>query len=266
MKKNRKPVRFTGQHFTIDHILITDAINFIDIRKHDTVLDIGAGKGFITTHLLARCNKIYAIENDQTLANFLKQKFGDNKCVEIIYRDFRNFNVPKVNFKVVANIPYCLTSKVLKYLMYVNMEYFAGASLIMQFEPAYKLTSKGGSDPLKLFYRTFYDFQIICEIAPHSFAPPPTVKSALLGIIKKKNCSIGIEMKERYFRYLYFIFRNPSTNVLTVLKTIFRKSQARRIIKKLYLQKNSKISELSADKIAACFQQMILVVPDRFQP
>src|SRR5690606_38128336 len=129
-----------------------------------------------------------------------------------------------------------------------------------------KLTSKCSPDPLKLFYRTFYDFQIICEINPNSFVPPPKVKSALVGIIKKENCSIRIEMKERYLRYLYFMFRHPSTNVLTALKTIFRKSQVRHVIEKLKLQQSIKVYELSAEKIAACFQQMILVVPDRFQP
>src|SRR5690606_8249132 len=114
---------------------------------------------------------------------------------------------------------------------------------------------------------TFYDFQIIYEISPSSFAPPPKVRSALLGIIRKKNCHIGVEMKERYLRYLCFLIRNPSSNVLTVLKTIFRKShQARQVIEKLGIKGDIKISELSAKEIATCFQQMILKVPDRFHP
>src|SRR5690606_2365329 len=164
MKKNRIPIRFTGQHFTIDNLLVADAVNLVKIKNDDTVLDIGAGKGIITTHLFKRCNKVYAVENDKYLAKYLKQKFIDHESVEIINQDFRNFKAPKVNFKVVANIPYFLTSNILKYLMYDNMEYFDSASLIMQFEPASKLTVNCTSDPFKLFYRTFYDFQIIYEI------------------------------------------------------------------------------------------------------
>ena len=52
MIKNKLPVRFTGQHFTIDKVLIADAIKIAKINETDTVLDIGAGKGFITVHLV----------------------------------------------------------------------------------------------------------------------------------------------------------------------------------------------------------------------
>ena len=54
MTKKKLPVRFTGQHFTIDKVLIKDAIRQANISNQDTVLDIGAGKGFLTVHLLTR--------------------------------------------------------------------------------------------------------------------------------------------------------------------------------------------------------------------
>lgn len=56
MNKNKLPVRFTGQHFTIDKVLIEDAIKQSRINQNDTVLDIGAGKGFLTVQLLQRLN------------------------------------------------------------------------------------------------------------------------------------------------------------------------------------------------------------------
>ena len=56
MTKKKLPVRFTGQHFTIDKVLIKDAIRQADISNQDTVLDIGAGKGFLTVHLLKIAN------------------------------------------------------------------------------------------------------------------------------------------------------------------------------------------------------------------
>ena len=54
MTKKKLPVRFTGQHFTIDKVLIKDAIRQANISTQDTVLDIGAGKGFLTVHLLKK--------------------------------------------------------------------------------------------------------------------------------------------------------------------------------------------------------------------
>ena len=64
MKKNRVPVRFTGQHFTIDTRLINDAIRLADVQKEDLVLDIGAGLGFLTVHLAKNSDNVIAIEND----------------------------------------------------------------------------------------------------------------------------------------------------------------------------------------------------------
>ena len=67
MTKKKLPVRFTGQHFTIDKVLIKDAIRQANISNQDTVLDIGAGKGFLTVHLLKIANNVVAIENIRLL-------------------------------------------------------------------------------------------------------------------------------------------------------------------------------------------------------
>ena len=69
MTKKKLPVRFTGQHFTIDQVLIEDAIKQAQINSKDTVLDIGAGKGFITVHLLKKAGAVIAVESDGALVN-----------------------------------------------------------------------------------------------------------------------------------------------------------------------------------------------------
>lgn len=101
--KNKLPVRFTGQHFTIDKVLIADAIKIAKINETDTVLDIGAGKGFITVHLVRQCINLIAIENDKSLLCILKNKFANNYNVKIIDCDFRGYTIPKEILKL------CLT-------------------------------------------------------------------------------------------------------------------------------------------------------------
>lgn len=98
MIKNKLPVRFTGQHFTIDKVLIADAIKIAKINETDTVLDIGAGKGFITVHLVRQCKNLIAIENDKSLLCILKNKFANNYNVKIIDCDFRGYTIPKKKF------------------------------------------------------------------------------------------------------------------------------------------------------------------------
>lgn len=136
MIKNKLPVRYTGQHFTIDKVLIDDAIKIAKINESDTVIDIGAGKGFLTVHLVRQCTNIIAIENDKSLLSILKNKFSNNTNVKIIDCDFRCYTIPKRNFKVVSNIPFRITSEILKSLMFDSVEHFMGGSLIMQLEPA----------------------------------------------------------------------------------------------------------------------------------
>lgn len=85
-----------GQHSTIDKVLIKDAIRQANISNQDTVLDIGAGKGFLTVHLLKIANNVVAIENDTALVEHLRKLFsGCPKCslsvVILGILQFRNF-------------------------------------------------------------------------------------------------------------------------------------------------------------------------------
>ena len=88
MTKKKLPVRFTGQHFTIDKVLIKDAIRQANISNQDTVLDIGAGKGFLTVHLLKIANNVVAIENDTALVEHLRKLFSDARNVQVVGCDF----------------------------------------------------------------------------------------------------------------------------------------------------------------------------------
>ena len=175
MTKKKLPVRFTGQHFTIDKVLIKDAIRQANISNQDTVLDIGAGKGFLTVHLLKIANNVVAIENDTALVEHLRKLFSDARNVQVVGCDFRNFAVPKFPFKVVSNIPYGITSDIFKILMFESLGNFLGGSIVLQLEPTQKLFSRKLYNPYTVFYHTFFDLKLVYEVGPESFFPPPTV-------------------------------------------------------------------------------------------
>ena len=152
MTKKKLPVRFTGQHFTIDKVLIQNAIKIANISSQDTVLDIGAGKGFLTVHLLKIAHNVVAIENDTALVEHLRKLFSDTRNVQVVGCDFRNFAVPKFPFKVVSNIPYGITSDIFKILMFESLGNFLGGSIVLQLEPAQKLFSRKLYNPYTVFY------------------------------------------------------------------------------------------------------------------
>ncbi|WP_118196619.1 rRNA adenine N-6-methyltransferase family protein [Albibacterium indicum] len=262
MKKRSLPVRFTGQHFTIDTILIKDAIRLANIQKEDIVLDIGAGSGFLTIHLVKYSTNVVAIENDNSLVSELRSKFKTNRNVFIVGDDYRKFVVPQKSFKVVSNIPFALTSEILKSLMYSNMEFFKRGCLIMQLEAAQKLIRKKYFNPYIVFYHTFFEVGIIYEISPKCFMPPPTVKSALVKISKKKCIdNIGIETKEKYLSFLYFMTKSPHLPSRTVLKRIFRKHQVRDLANCYGLELDNPVSLMSSEQFLGCFLNMLRLVP-----
>ena len=265
MTKKKLPVRFTGQHFTIDKVLIKDAIRQANISNQDTVLDIGAGKGFLTVHLLKIANNVVAIENDTALVEHLRKLFSDARNVQVVGCDFRNFAVPKFPFKVVSNIPYGITSDIFKILMFESLGNFLGGSIVLQLEPTQKLFSRKLYNPYTVFYHTFFDLKLVYEVGPESFFPPPTVKSALLNI-KRKQLFFDFKFKAKYLAFISCLLEKPDLSVKTALKSIFRKSQVRSISEKFGLNLNAQIVCLSPSQWLNCFLEMLEVVPEKFHP
>lgn len=266
MKKKKLPVRFTGQHFTIDKVLIKDAITQANLKINDTVLDIGAGKGFLTVHILQNAKKVIAIENDIDLSQILRKKFNNSKVVQVVECDFKIFEFPKNPFKVVSNIPYGITSEILKKLMFENLLNFLGGTIILQFEPAKKLFSNKIYNPLVVFYHTFYDLKFLYEINPNSFLPPPTVNSALLKIKRKQTNEISFELKAKYLDFISFMLKEPNLSFRMAFKSIFRMKQIRFLSKKFGIELNDKIVCLSPIQWKSCFLEMLEVVPEKFHP
>lgn len=228
------------------------------------MLDIGAGRGFLTVHLVKHSDQVIAIENDFQLVLELRDKFK-YKSVKVFGVDFRQFSIPQRHFKVVSNIPYSITSYILRFLMFTNVKYFEGGSLVMQLEPAQRLVRRKFYNPYLVFYHSFFQLELIYEISPNSFIPPPTVKSALVKINKAQS-SVAVEMKEKYLAFLSSLLKNPEISIKQSLKRIFRKKQVRDLSQKHHLCLEHPIKEMAAKQFAACFMEMQKIVPEKFHP
>jgi len=266
MSKRKTPVRFTGQHFTINNALIEDKVEIAKIKDDDVVLDIGGGKGYITNYLVEKSNSIIVIENDKNLIRFLRKRFGDKPNVEIVYKDFRNYVLPKTAFKTVSNIPYGITSDILKKLMFNNVENFVGGVLIIQLEPVKKLFAHKVFNPYIIFYHTFFKLEYLYEIGPENFNPPPTVKSTLLKIEQRRNLSICASLNRKYLNFLFFMLQYPDLPVRTALKKIFRKRQVRQISTQYSINPDHLVTGITAEQWCICFKEMLKMVPKKYHP
>ena len=115
-KKYRAKKRL-GQNFLIDGEVIDDIIEAANIQKEDTVVEIGAGLGFVTEQLVQCAKKVYAVELDSDVIEVLKKIPCDN--LEILNQDILKTDISQFgsNLKVIANIPYYITSPILAHLL-----------------------------------------------------------------------------------------------------------------------------------------------------
>ena len=102
-----------SQHFLSSPKLALFLIGHSNIKKRDIVIDIGAGSGVITSALAKRCKKVIAIEPDHETAEKLRKNLKKFDNVEIVEQDFLDFELPKEEYKVFANPPFHLSSKIL---------------------------------------------------------------------------------------------------------------------------------------------------------
>ena len=131
-----------GQHFLIDNSVIEKELFIANLSTDDVVLEIGPGKGVLTQKLAERVRQVIAIELDNTLYHFLKQVLPEN--VLLIHQDIMDLSWDDIPFftKVVANLPYQISSPVTFKLFEVNFE---KAVLIYQKEFAERMIACSGS-------------------------------------------------------------------------------------------------------------------------
>src|SRR3990167_10971638 len=109
------PKKYLGQHFLKNKKILEEIARLAELSKKDIVLEIGPGHGELTEFLAQAAGKVIAVEKDRELIPFLEEKFKNQKNVKIISGDIlkiRNLRVK--NYKIVANIPYYITSRFLR--------------------------------------------------------------------------------------------------------------------------------------------------------
>src|SRR3989338_825706 len=120
--KTYKPKKSLGQNFLKSEPILRRIVEAGDVKKIDTILEIGPGKGALTEKLLERAGTVIAVEKDYELFEFLKKKFEKEIKIDalmLVHGDILEFDTSTYNldprpYKVIANIPYNITGAILK--------------------------------------------------------------------------------------------------------------------------------------------------------
>ena len=230
--KDIKPNKRLGQNFLIDKSALNKIISAADLSEKDIVLEIGPGTGILTRELLKTAQKVVAVEKDKKMAEILRDNFKEYKNLEVINKDILKIDDLNIKeYKLVANIPYYITSPIIrKFLEYPNPPKLM--VLTIQKEVAQRICAKPPDMNLLAVSVQFYAKpEIISHVFKNSFWPKPKVDSTILKIqdIKNKNPEVNIDS---FFILLKAGFKQPRKQLLNNISNGLRieKNEARNLL------------------------------------
>ena len=183
-----------GQNFLIDAAVPEAIVRAADLTKNDTVLEIGPGIGTMTQYLSEAAGKVIAVEIDKALIPILQDTLTGFDNVQVIQGDILKTDLQTLieengggPIKVVANLPYYITTPILMKLL-AGGEAISLMAVMVQEEVAKRIVSGPGSKDygaLSIGVQYYADPEIVCRVAPSGFMPQPKVASSVLRLAKR---------------------------------------------------------------------------------
>lgn len=198
------PKRSKGQNFLINEKIYNDIVKAADLKKTDEVLEVGPGLGFLTVKLKKEVARVVAVELDDELADYLKIGFGasDEEKVTVVNLDVLKFNLPAEfsgSYKIVANLPYNITSIFLRMVLSGNCRPEL-LVLMLQKEVAERIVAQPPDMSLLALSVQYYaDAVIIKNVPAGNFWPEPKVDSAIIKIAVRQEAH-NAEIDKLFFR------------------------------------------------------------------
>lgn len=180
--------RRLGQHFLIRQSILERIAAAACPESTPTVIEIGPGKGALTTHLLEAAERVVAIEVDSVLVQYLRSKFRGQSRVEIIESDILKTDLTRWgSVAIVGNLPYYITSPIIDQVVHAR-GLWSRAVFLVQKEVADRLTASPGTRDfgfLSVQTQFFANVEILFTVPPSAFRPPPKVDSAVVRLTPK---------------------------------------------------------------------------------
>lgn len=256
-KNNLWAQKKLGQNFLVNPEVLKKIVETAEIKSTDFILEIGPGLGILTEELAKNAGKVKSLELDSALIPFLENQFRNSKNVEILLQDALKFAPPYEPYKLVANIPYYITSPILNHFLRETHERSEAETatresskralqpnvllidkttrseaeatttyplrpslivLLVQKEVAEKICARAGDHSvLSLQVQIFGEPQIICKVPRNSFYPAPKVDSAVIKI--KTYTQPLIQDTKTFFKLIHGCFAQKRKTLSNSLKS-----------------------------------------------
>ncbi|HEV2412802.1 MAG TPA: 16S rRNA (adenine(1518)-N(6)/adenine(1519)-N(6))-dimethyltransferase RsmA [Candidatus Saccharimonadales bacterium] len=247
------PKKSLGQHWLNDQESLKAIVRLAHVTKEDTILEIGPGPGSLTRLLAAQARHVVAVELDRDLAYVLKARV-DADNVEVVEQDILTFDLRRLptGYKVVANIPYYLTSKLIRTLLEAPNRPTI-VVLLIQKEVAERLTAKPGSLSILGVSAQFYADVELGPIVPAGlFKPPPEVDSQVVALRLREAPLFSDITPKEYFRVVRAGFSEKRKKLRSSLSggLAISKDQADRLLESAHIRPDARAQELTLEEWA----------------
>jgi len=219
-----------GQHFLHDQTIIHRLVRAIHPLSGQHIIEIGPGQGALTFPLLQLCQKMTAIELDRDLIEGLTQnsrRYGD---LEIINQDILQFDLNQLTtkppFRLVGNLPYNISTPLMFHLLNYSNK-IQDMHFMVQKEVAQRIIAQPHNKHygrLSVMMQYYCHGELLFEVPPTSFSPPPRVDSAIIRLIPHKSPSIQIDNIELLERVVKTSFNQRRKTIGNSLKSLIDKA------------------------------------------
>ncbi len=268
MKKNKiKANKSLGQNFLIDDLALQDIVEGAEICQNDLIIEIGPGLGSLTKLLLEKSKKVICIELDKKMVKILKDRFIAYKNLEIINEDVLRIDLNELikqereqdsnikNVKVVANLPYYITTPIIMKLVENDLG-INSITVMIQKEVAERLIAIPGTKETGAITYTIYYYcegKKIREVENTCFIPEPEVTSEVITLKLRENPAVQVKDKKVMFKIIksaYMQRRKTLINSLTSVGVFKNKEEGTQALRKLGLREDIRPENMKIEDFA----------------
>ena len=213
-----RPRKSLGQHFLRDTGILQDIAAAVRCPERGVVLEIGPGTGQLTEYLLAQGCHVVALEIEDRRIAHLERRFAGDPRLRVVPGDARLFDPaevipPGMPFAVAGNLPYFAANPIIRHLL-ESFPKPVEMVVMVQREVAREIAAAQGDwSLLTISVRVYAETELLFDVAPEAFDPPPSVVSSVIRITLRSEPLVTPERNAEFFEFVSRVFRNPRKQI-----------------------------------------------------
>lgn len=238
--------KLLSQNFLCSRKLVSDLVGHSSISKKDLVLEIGPGGGIITRELLKKSGHVIAVELDSYWHHKLRELFASEKNFTIYQGDILSHPLPRLPYKVFANIPFSIEGKIIRKLIEDDNPPL-DCYLVVMDTLAERLVARNSNNLFSALHQPWFDFSVVYRFKPSDFTPKPSVHAVLFRFKQKMRPMLPVVDKRRYQQLVKLGYADGRPVRLN-LQRRFSAEKIDQVLHELSLPKNVKPSRLGVNE------------------